>query len=258
MAMFKFIFNHRLNQTVIVSAFLAFNVSSGVLLENPVAHAAPPQAPISTGLPETLPLDILSRGRFVPFQELGTPMRPPLGAGFVLNGQAIPNQNRQKLEEVFGEEFFARIPPGTRIFPTTNRDRLEVWEYPAGTQIAHLISFRTDPIEIFEFRIQQKLPDERWAFGTYSPENGRLVLQKYVGFPNVSYFLRLANGKDAEISFKRINLQSCRHCHFHNSAGNHQYPSTDYAGPAGFVPANLELKSSWAERYLDQNGHFPF
>lgn len=228
------------------------------------AWGAPPQEPLYAGLPESLPADYLRKERFVEFEQMFFEFRAPLGSSFAFNGAPVATTDYKKLEEVFVETFLAKLPRGTQI--TTSRhsqNGKEVWHYPIGTEVVHLIELNSEPRSVFELRVAKRMSETRWAFGTYSPKvlgevSPTLLLNQYAGAPKDGFTVVRPDRQKIDVTLGRINLQSCRNCHFVNSPSQYQYPSFKEAGPCGFVPANTKVKDGWAGRYQDAHQDAPF
>lgn len=209
------------------------------------------------GLPDELPMDYISQVRMLEFTQTSSTVHAPFGLEISFNQKPIPNSDRGTLGLVFAEYFFAVLPKAKQI-QILNRNDRTVWDYPTGSQIVHLILFRTSPLQVFEMRMEQKLANGQWAFGIYSPVGNRLVLNKYTGLRPESYQIQLVSGERVEISLKHLNLLSCRNCHLATSPSSYQYPSVDFAGPCGFGPANPGIVGDWAKRYTQVHGESPF
>lgn len=214
--------------------------------------------PLHRGLPDQLPSGILEQDRFVAFKQTEDTFRAPLGFSYVINGKPLPPGDFSALDEIFHESFFAHLPVGSRIQVRKNASQEEVWDYPVGTRVVHLIEFRSVPKQVYELRIVQKRENGTWAYGVYSPlstDSTKLELHKYVGTLPAQFSFKHERGNDVQLGLRRINLRSCQHCHAMNSPSRHQYETVEEAGPCGFAPHNPEIKTSWVEKYRAIHGH---
>jgi hypothetical protein len=213
--------------------------------------------PLSTGLPEKLPLDFVERELMVPFVQSAETFHAPVAAGLFFNDKPVPPRDLATMGLVFDEFFLARVPRGRPILSRMNAQRQKIWEYPQGTRVVHAIYFKTVPPQIFEVRVEQKMEAGRWAFGLYTPVRGWLELNHYVGFRPEAYTVTLASGELMRIKLSHLNLQSCQSCHFMNSPSKYQYSDVSSAGPCGFGPANQGLAVDWSARYFKIHGEKP-
>ena len=260
------------------------------ILNEYLGHLQPVQvveSPLSAGLPDKIPADFLEREGFLAFDEIPEEAarrmrapRPyalaPIASLMRFNGTPIDPLDRTSQRQVFDESTYAMIPLGTKIRVSATPAG-EVWEYPTGTIVAHRIALRSVPPRIFELRLVRKMPDGRWAFGSYSPADlddqtlaSTLRLNAYPDLPEASFHIwpsaGLPSGVMTTVALKRIRLSSCRGCHFSNSTADYQYArhlpdgrldvpaSIAAAGPCGFVPNNPSVRGMWAQSYSSKNG----
>ena len=227
--------------------------------------------PLSQGLPLSLPGNYLEQNGFVELGKEATSQMDlisPIGSRITVDGIVVSPRDRPLLSEIFEERFLARLPDGKQIQVGKDTSSREVWSYPVGTEVVHLLSFKDaghSEATIFELRMVHKLTYGlfgQWAFGLYTPvQDGTLRLNSFEdpATPNDRKFTaKTALGRSVEVAIRRIPLQSCRGCHLMASPSGHQYASEASAGPCGFVPANTALKTDWASRYLKERGTAPF
>ncbi len=238
---------------------------------------------LSDGLPERLPYQALEKPELLPFLQEATGPVAPFGAQVQVGGKTLTHAQARAL--LFSEEFAASIPPGTQVQVSKNSDGLEVWNYPTGTRVEHRIRWKTSDAPVFELRVIEKLPNGRWAFGMYTPEENAppsnsssnsgsgtlpqpltpkkpdhdLVLNRYSGTPSQSFKLKpVGQADEIQVNIRKLPLQHCQHCHFMHSPSGHQYETEDDAGPCGFAPANSEnIRKGWAESWLKKFGASP-
>lgn len=236
------------------------------------------------GLPETISPAFLEEEGFLPFEEISEPearrLREPKGyalapiaTDFVFDGAAVSVWDRAQQHIVFSEETFARLPVGTRIAVRRDAQNREVWDYPVGFAVSHVIRFRDAARAFYELRLIKKLPAGTWAYGVYEPtvvEGARQILKlnTYEGWPEAQYQVHLGPPNEPllasqviDVKLKRVKLDTCQGCHFANSIADYQYEvfkddgrvdfkaSAARTGPCGFVPGHPTLKTEWATRY---------
>lgn len=216
------------------------------------------ELPQSTGLPEALPYDFIKTQMMVAFEQTADTFHAPIAAKVIINGKPIPPRDTASLGVIFAEYFFASLPKGQPIQILEQGNLQKVWNYPVGTNIVHLIVFKTQPIQIFEMRLEQKMKSGQWAFGLYTPSKAGLQLNHYSGIKPESFDVALTSGQNVKVELSHLNLESCRGCHFMNSPSKYQYPSVTVAGPCGFGPANQDLTVDWANRYFKLRHENPF
>jgi hypothetical protein len=243
-----------------------------------VTHPASARAgELSDGLPERLPYQALEKPELLPFLQDSTGPVAPFGAQVQVDGKTITHAQARAL--LFSEDFAASIPPGTQVQVSKNADGLEVWNYPTGTRVEHRIRWKASDAPVFELRVIEKLPNGRWAFGMYTPEEDApasnsgalpkpltpkkpdhdLVLNRYSGTPGQAFKLRpIGQPAEIQVNIRKLPLQHCQHCHFMHSPSGHQYETEDDTGPCGFAPANGEnIRKGWAESWLKKFGASP-
>lgn len=215
--------------------------------------------PLYNGLPTELPADVTQD--WISFEAPMGGIRVPLGFDFIVNGAPVPTQDRASLERIFSEEHLAWLPASNRIGRDADASGREVWDYPVGTRVAHAVRLKSpDPTikgPLFELRWVEKQRDGRWSFGLYASRKdspARLELQT----EDAAETLRFRTPQNDDVSMRRIKIQSCRACHFMNSASAYQYETQEQAGPCGFVPSNHANVRSWAERMRQGQGFQPF
>lgn len=250
------------------------------------SHSVPARAgELSDGLPERLPYQALEKPELLPFLQDSTGPVAPFGAQVQVGGKTLTHAQARAL--LFSEEFAASIPPGTQVQVSKNSDGLEVWNYPTGTRVEHRIRWKASDAPVFELRVIEKLPNGRWAFGMYTPEEEApqssstpapgaptapkdspltpkkpdhdLVLNRYSGTPSQAFKLKpVGQPAEIQVNIRKLPLQHCQHCHFMHSPSGHQYETEDDAGPCGFAPANGEnVRKGWAESWLKKFGTSP-
>ncbi|HVA65494.1 MAG TPA: hypothetical protein VNK24_01055 [Elusimicrobiota bacterium] len=230
-------------------------------------------SPIHAGLPASLPADWPRTQGFVPFHGIpGDFLVAEVNGGQIAfeDGQVAPGL---KLSQVVDQEEAALLPPGRTIRRIIKRVRYqdkswsyEVWHYPAGTRVIHLIADHATA-KIIELRLLQKRPDGPrgeggpWSFGIYRPRPRKNPAELYLyapkneKSPESEEFALPGGGK---FRWTRLPPSSCRSCHSSMGDGWYQYPDASRAGPCGFVPANPNLLGDWARRYRQSRGYFPF
>lgn len=229
----------------------------------PISVPAAETGPLWSGLAEELPSDYLERSGFVEFQESFPHFSAPFIVRVTLNGQTVPPQDIPTLSKLLEERTYARVPAGIPIRRELDRQGQEIWSYPSGTEVAHEIRWKSMPSTLFELRIVKKLDDGTWAFGVYSPSQLKdalspLRLHTYSGLKQDSVvFTQASSGEKMDVQFSRINLQSCRGCHFVSTRSKNQFSSVKETGPCGFVPALGAETEAWAERYRARAGFQP-
>lgn len=244
------------------------------------------QAGATNHLPSHIPSDFISAGGFLPIRDVPEaearrirapkPYTPaPIATHFVFNGVSVGTRDHETQLEVFEETSFAKIPTGTKILSTKDRQNREIWEYPVGAAVVDLIRFRDERKTIFELRIVQKMPNGKWVFGSYSPDaNRQLRLNTYPEWPDDSFSVTLSEGPrkgiKTHVDLKRIRLSACQACHFVNTLADYQYEqskpsgeldfqkSIEATGPCGFVPTNPYVRSEWAPLFEKTYGVSPF
>ncbi len=219
------------------------------------------KAPLYAGLQECLPLNYLEQEKFVAFEEPVAERPAPLGFAFEINGEKVAASNRAKLQSVFAESQLVKVPHGKSIQSIRDEKDRPVWIYPTGTEVVHLISFRSKEKTIFELRMIRKLENGTWAYGSYSPSlecQQGLKLNTYSGVPPYETTFLNEENQATSVKLKRINLQTCRGCHFSDSPADYQYKTKEEAGPCGFVPTNPHLNSSWAMDYFNKTTQIIF
>lgn len=212
------------------------------------------------GLPETLPADIIESSGFVDFERLPGGVRAPLGFEFFLDGRSVPPTDAAALAEVFSEKLYARLPPKSHIVSSRDEQGREVWNYPQGTSVAHVIRLADAASSLFELRIVEKQPNGQWAYGVYFPSAQSpdiLALEKEDSVQPVRFAVEKPQGEKIEVSMRRITIYSCRNCHFVNSASRHQYHNAALAGPCHFVPGNAAAVKDWIQKYQARHGESP-
>jgi hypothetical protein len=230
-------------------------------------HGAPADGPLSSGLPATLSPTLPEDGGFVQFPNIAEADDIPLGRDWSFEPANSTGAFNPPLSmaQMVAEEGWARLPAGGVIRQSRDRAGQTVWDYPAGTRLLHRIFFNSDARrKLFEVRYIEKRPDGKWAMGLYHPAGAPLPLGDTGN-------LSLLTARDAETTFelqtasgavrvnvKRLQPDSCRHCHFNMGEGGYQYPDEEHTGPCGFVPANAGLTTTWAERYRGRYGVAPF
>lgn len=240
---------------------------------------------LSDGLPERLASPALEKPELLPFLQDATGPVAPFGAQVQVDGKTITHAQARAL--LFSEEFAASIPPGTQIQVSKNSDGLEVWNYPTGARVEHRIRWKTSDAPFFELRVIEKLPNGRWAFGMYTPENEvpqsrssdalrvpsapqgsplvprktdhDLVLNRYSGTPAQAFKLKpVGQPAEIQVNIRKLPLQHCQHCHFMHSPSGHQYEKEDDAGPCGFAPANGDnIRKGWVQSWVKKFGASP-
>lgn len=254
------------------------------------ALAAPlPSGVLWQGLPDEIPVDFLEREGFLPLEEVPEATareirKPknfalaPIATNLVFDDEVIDVKVRAPQLEVFSESMFAMIPAGTKIGVAKDAAGRETWRYPLGASAVHLIRLKDKDARIFELRLARRVSEERWAFGSYSPVEGRpevLVLNKYEGWPDMKFPVDVSEGprqgKKVQVKLTRVKLDTCQACHFSNSLSDYQYErfkpdgkidywaSVKVTGPCGFVPLNPNVRMEWAPLYADHHGgQWPF
>ncbi|HVC09990.1 MAG TPA: hypothetical protein VNH15_08650 [Elusimicrobiota bacterium] len=229
--------------------------------------------PAYAGLPTSIPADWPQTQGFVPFK--GIP-----GDFLVaeVNGHEIAFEDGAvapglALSQVVDQEEAALLPSGRTIRRELVRLRYrgrnwsyEIWHYPAGSQVIHLITDHASG-KIIELRLLQKRPDGPrgengpWSFGIYRPRPGQNPAELYLyapkneKSPESEEFALPGGGK---FRWTHLPPSSCRSCHSSMGDGWYQYPDDSRAGPCGFVPANPSLLGDWARRYRQSRGCSPF
>lgn len=213
-------------------------------------------------LPEELHPQYLSDQGFISFQEPAggfTPFFSSLSIdGVVVGGPAAP-----QVSQLFSDTTSAFIPPGTTIQRLRDSSGKETWIYPLGAEVAHEIVFNDQAHTLFELRMLRKTSATQWDYATYSPsvtrsQNPTLVRNHYSGTAPLSLTLQMSSGVNSRIDLKRINLNSCKNCHFMASQASYQYPTVSEAGPCGFTPGNENGIRNWIDTYQVKFGHSPF
>jgi hypothetical protein len=224
-----------------------------------LALQASAEGPLHQGLPDTLPADFVQSGGFVEFQTIPGGARAPLGFSFFFNNREVLPTDFQALAEVFSEGLYARLPPGTRIVSTRDSQGRTVWDYPVGTRAIHLVTLTDAAKSLFELRLIEKQDTGQWAYGIYSPAAapGLLALDRTEQPDPLSFAVERTDGKRIDVSMRRVNIRSCRRCHFMNSASRHQYPNDALAGPCHFVPDNGPGIAQWVRKYVARHGESP-
>ncbi len=240
---------------------------SAQALEGRPGHGHDPSGPPHTGLPATMRPTLPEDDGFVRFPNITEADDIPLGRDWSFDPAASTGTFNPplELEQMVEEEGWARLPPGGVIGQSRDRQGMTVWDYPAGTRLLHRLFIKSLPRKsLFEVRYIEKRPDGRWAMGLYHPEGaprplaetGALRLHTTAG-AETTFEVRTASGA-VRVNVKRLQPDSCRHCHLNMGEGGHQFPDEEHAGPCGFVPANTALTTTWAERYRGRYGVAPF
>ena len=226
-----------------------------------IALVCAASAPAHAELPELLDPSVLEAIDTLVFESDPRTLISPIGIKLTINDQ--PALSREALDEAFEDQFFARIPKGSRIAVTQNADGRDVWTYPVGTQTFHLVRLRAENTPIFELRTALLLADGSWDLALYAQEssshNPILRRQRYGGMPPLEIqFKSTQSGRDLHIKMNRVPLHNCKMCHFNSSPSRYQFVSSDDAGPCGFGPAHPTLARDWAIQYEKRVGHSPF
>jgi hypothetical protein len=202
------------------------------------------------GLPPTLPAEYVDQPGFLPFEKSADSFPPPIAGSVLVNGQ-------KPTSSIFTEAFWVRIPAGAKIRSSATATGDSVWNYPVGTESLHVISFDSGVPNPFELRMVSHLQAGHWAFGAYRFEGGRWMLNTYSGLQEAAMEVALRRFEGiSRVTLKRINLQSCRSCHFMNSRRS-QFPTREEAGPCAFVPWNETLATDWMPRFEREFGYRP-
>ncbi len=226
------------------------------------ARGGPNNIPLSRSLPDSLSPDLHQVEGFVRAQRIP-------GSELAIDDSGARQAGLQ-ISDVFDDEEWVRLPEGASI----RRElifhplgRYEIWHYPPGTRIAHLVYLKASR-ELFEFRLALKLDDEAagsdgpWALGIFRPVRGDGRLRLYTlkkGERDESPMVHAdAPGGPRQFRVTRIHPESCRSCHSMHGDGWYQYADEDHAGPCGFVPANASILATWAPAYQRRHGYFPF
>lgn len=231
---------------------LSFAISAG-------ATGLPPW----DGLPPTISPTFLDEEGFLPFEEISEaearrlrePKRytlAPIATDFLFDGQTVSVWDRAGQHLVFSEETFAHLPVGAPIAVRRDAQNREVWDYPVGFAVSHVIRFRDDARTPYEVRLVKKIPSGAWAYGVYEPaivDGARQVLKlnTYEGWPEVQYQVHLSHAptpasnlvgvtsgagtetapllasRVVDVKLKRVKLDTCQGCHFANSIADYQY-----------------------------------
>ena len=222
------------------------------------AHADP----LYSGLPDSLPAEVLTDPAFIEFQQAPNSSGSPLGSRITFEGELIGTPEKRR--DLFLEKFIATLPLHTHILVSQDSRSRDVWNYPVGTRVAHWIRFKSTGQETFELRLSEKLAGGNWAMGSYSPRVGAagdspLFLNRYLGTPEFSIQITRASDQlEGELHLNRINNQSCQACHFVQSGSQYQFQHREEAGPCGFGPMNPNIAGDWANRYRQSRGESPF
>lgn len=230
-------------------------------------HGPPPDGPLSAGLPRTMSATLPEDDGFVQFPNIAEADDIPLGRDWSFDPASSTGTFNPPLamEQMVDEEGWARLPAGGVIRQSRDRAGQTVWDYPVGTRLLHRIFFKAQPRKtLFEVRYIEKRPDGKWAMGLYRPEGAPRTLPETRALSlmtaageETAFELRTASGA-VRVDVKRLQPDSCRHCHFNMGEGGYQYPDEEHTGPCGFVPANAGLTTTWAERYRGRYGVAPF
>ena len=221
-------------------------------------HGHPPAGDLYAGLPPMMSPTLPEDDGFVQFPNIAEPDDIPLGRDWSFDpaGSTGTFNPPLSMEQMVDEEGWARLPDRGVIGRSVNRAGQAVWDYPVGTRLLHRIYMNSLPQKsLFEVRYIEKRPDGKWAMGLYHPEGaprplrdtGNLALLTAAG-AETTFELRTSSGA-VRVNVKRLQPDSCRHCHFNMGEGGYQYPDEEHTGPCGFVPANAGLTTTWAERY---------
>lgn len=214
--------------------------------------------PLWSGLPEELSPRFPEEKAFVGFDPIPNHHAPFLNGPMKIDGHG----KSFSVFDVFSEEFFALLPPRTRILVSKNAEGLEVWDYPPGTKVLHRIFLNTQPRTIFELRILMKRQRGDWAYGLYYPtsDGARLSLHRTSKLPVTLGANIVAPDQSGPVTVtgNRVHPQSCAACHFSFSPAQHQYPSREQAGPCGFVSPNPSVLEKWAPTFERVHGYWPF
>lgn len=208
-------------------------------------------SPDSEFLPKSLPKNILRSG-FLSYAPNPDGLQAPLFSSFQIKGNAYPS-----LSDWMSESHHAYLPEGQKIEYSTDKFGREIWNYPTGFRVVHLIELHSTPPEVFELRIVEKLENGRFAFGVYLPAGEHFELMEEA---DRSQQKRVKSGRrgTSELTFQRINIRSCRHCHSSTTNSRYQYSRIDLTGPCEFAPGTKGLRERFTKEYLKAFGVSPF
>lgn len=211
-------------------------------------------------LPEQLPSRYLVEQGFISFQEPANGFTP-IYSSLSIDGVPVNGPSSPQVSQIFSDSTFANIPDGTTIQKLKDSNGREIWNYPIGTEVAHEIIFNDLKHTLFELRLLRKVGDSLWDFASYSPNTTdaiELTRNHYSGNAPLSINLEMSNHLYTKIDLNRINLISCKNCHYMRSQANYQYPSVSATGPCGFTPGNEAGIRNWIDSYQRKTGHSPF
>lgn len=212
-------------------------------------------AELSDGMKETLPLNYLEKKQFIDFENFRERPRAPIAAGININGQ--PVRSMEEIFKVFGEIVSAYLPDGETIKSSTDEAGKEVWRYPVGTQVVHVVTFNDDQNSVFELRMMERVDDKRWAFGVYHIDGNQYKLQHYTGLLPKEYHVKGKDGEDYQVKLKHIPLHVCQNCHRNTTSAPHQYENLQDVGPCEFTAQNPKVKNEWFEAFKTSRGYEP-
>lgn len=201
-----------------------------------------------------LPADYLDRRGFVEAPEM--PGASPTFAGDV----HFEPEGAASEKDVFEARTFAALPRRALI-GAHGEGRSEVWDYPAGTCVAHEIRLRTSPPRLFELRLLVKQRDGRWSYRVFASRPSGELAEYLEDGPQLSLPLALASGKSVTMTLSRFapsESLNCRTCHRAVNRGRGPQPDIERVGPCGFTPANEGIRSIWAARFKQRYGYDPF
>lgn len=162
--------------------------------------------------------------------------------------------------EFFNERLLFSLPKGQAIQVSANEE-VTKWDFPVGTRFAHEIRFKDRDQTYFEFRMMERLKDQKWGFGVYRKSAEGFVLNKNSQSEELIFELHLDKSSQSEpplspasqVKLQNIPQKVCAMCHQRASLG-----AIDGSGPCDFHPLNPNLGETWAKSFSDQNGWWPF
>jgi|GEM_PF-6076376 len=202
-------------------------------------------------------LEALDGLQWMEYQKASEERSAPIAKQVVVDGVRQRNP-----AEFFNERLLFSLPKGQAIQVTANEEATK-WDFPVGTRFAHEIRFKDRDQTYFEFRMLERLKDQKWGFGVYRKNTEGFVLNKNSHSEELVFELHLDKNAQnpselplmsaSQMKLQNIPQKVCAMCHQRASLG-----SIDGSGPCDFHPLNPNLGETWAKSFSDQNGWWPF
>jgi uncharacterized protein YlaI len=212
-------------------------------------------AQISRGMTKVLPADHIERAHYIEFENFRDKPRAPVAARIRIDGNPVRSIN--EIFHYFSEIVGATLPQGKTISSSQNAEGKEVWHYPLGTRVIHLLTFNDKNNTPFELRMMERVEEGRWAFGVYHLKNNEYQLQDYQGLLAREFEMNHRDGKTYQVKLKHIPLHVCQNCHSNTTSAPWQYTSRQDVGPCEFTPANPKVQNEWVKKFLEERGYNP-